>query len=449
MEPITVAAPASKSVSHRALMAAALAPGVSTVSGILVSNDTTGATLPCLESMGAEFELLEEGQSGRTYRVSGMANGPRGGGKDAPALLPVSESGTTCRLITGVAAAGNGSFLLRGEGRMHDRPMAGLTDVLGELGVAFDYQEKPGYLPFIMTTRGMPGGDVFVSMEESSQYLSGLLLAAPLAPRQTTLGIAGLKAVSWPYVALTLEVLEARCIDFEVQTRADGGWRAVDWRTITKAEPGMVRFVVRPGRYSAGEYEVEADWSNASYFLAAGAVGPRPVLVTGVRADSLQGDKAIARILADMGAGVEFGPKGVTVTPRPLKGISVDMSACPDLVPTVAMAALFADGPTTISGVAHLRIKESDRIAAVAGAIRAVGSEVDELDDGMVVRPKPLPRGNTVRFETHADHRMAMSFSLLGFGGVTVELDNPGCVAKSCPDFFDRFAVVTGAGESA
>lgn len=449
MDMVTVSAPASKSVSHRALMAAALAPGESSLSGVLVSNDTTGATLPCLQAMGACFETLEDTPGGRGLRVAGMAAGPVGGTKDAPAVLPVSESGTTCRLITGVAAAGNGSFLLTGEGRMHDRPMAGLTDVLHELGVVFDYREKPGYLPFVMTTSGLPGGEVFVSMEESSQYLSGLLLAAPLAPQATTLGIAGNKAVSWPYVALSLEVMEAFGIDFSVEARSGAGWETVDWRTLTRAEPGKVRFKVRPSTYRAGSFRVEGDWSNASYFLAAGAVGPRAVRITGLRGDSLQGDKAIARILADMGADVAFDADGVTVTPKPLRGIEVDMGSCPDLVPTVAITALFAQGQTTIRNVAHLRIKESDRIEAVAGAIRAVGGGVEVLDDGMIVTPKPLPAGRTVRFETHADHRMAMSFSILGFGGVDVDLDNPGCVAKSFPDFFDRWAGVAMPGGAA
>ncbi|EGJ50209.1 3-phosphoshikimate 1-carboxyvinyltransferase [Desulfocurvibacter africanus] len=439
MQPVTISAPASKSVSHRALIAAALAPGESELSGVLVSNDTTGATLPCLLAMGATFT-----RDGGDVRVRGMADGPRGATADSskPVLLDVGESGTTCRLLTAIAAAGRGAFEVRGAGRMHQRPMAELTTELHSQGVDFQWLEKVGYLPFVMRTEGLRGGPAAVSLEESSQYLSGLLLAAPLAAKPMQLSISGAKVVSWPYVALSLQVMEDFGIPFTVETRQGDAWQPTPWREVRAAEPGKVRFIVQPSRYAARAYTVEGDWSNASYFLGAGAVS-RAVAMTGLRADSVQGDRAILRILQNFGASVIWDSAGtVSVSPGELHGIDVDMGQCPDLVPTVAMVALFAKGETIIRNVAHLRIKESDRLEAVAGAIRAVDSQVEVLPDGLRIAPRALPTGKSVDFATHSDHRMAMSFTLLRLGGVDVRLDDPRCVAKSFPGFFEEWAKV-------
>lgn len=447
---LTVTAPSSKSVSHRALIAAALAPGASEVSAVLESHDTTGATLPCLAAMGAGMQ-----RDGANVRVAGLPNGPQGLG-EAPARLDVKESGTTCRLLTAVAAAGQGRFEVRGEGRMHDRPIAGLAQSLEGQGVRFQWLEKNGFPPFVLETSGLSGGEVAVPMDESSQYLSGLLLAAPLAKAPLRLTLAGRKVVSWPYVALTLAVMEDFGVPAVVETLQNGHWAQADWRAISAVDidPGSLRFQVTPASYRPRAYAVEGDWSNGSYFLAAGAVAG-PLTVTGLRRDSVQGDRAIADILAAMGADLRWQGGALVIAPPPasaggqLRGIDVDMGHCPDLVMTVAMAALFAQGPTRIRNVAHLRIKESDRLAAVAEAIRAVGSVVEVLDDGLAIDPRPLPVGTAVRFRTHADHRMAMSFSILGLGGVRVELDNPGCVAKSFPGFFEAWAPVAGLGRAA
>ncbi len=441
MQPVTIQAPPSKSVSHRALIAASLARGESELTNVLASNDTTGATLPCLAAMGASFE-----RDGGDVRVSGMTDGPRGASlteSDAgnPVLLDVGESGTTCRLLTAIAAAGQGAFELRGAGRMHERPMAELATALREQGVDFQWLGKPGHLPMVMRTQGLRGGSTSISLEESSQYLSGLLLAAPLARKATELAIGGRKVVSWPYVALSLQVMEDFGIDFAVETHAEGGWLPTPWRAVRAAEPGRVRFMVQPSAYKARDYAVEGDWSSASYFLAAGAVS-RPVAMTGLRPDSVQGDRAILRILQKFGISVTWASGQVGISPTELHGIDVDMGQCPDLVPTVAMVALFAKGETTIRNVAHLRIKESDRLEAVAGAIRAVGSGVEVLDDGLRITPRPLPRGRSVDLKTHSDHRMAMSFSILRLAGVDVRLDDPRCVAKSFPGFFDEWAKV-------
>ena len=263
--------------------------------------------------------------------------------------------------------------------------------------------------------------------------------------------------VSWPYVALTLAAMEDFGIEFAVQrlVAGDGGgdvWRAADWRGGMEVAPGRVRFVVRPGPYRAGDHRVEGDWSNASYFLAAGAVGPAPVTVDGLRPDSLQGDKALLDILRRMGAGVSVSGASVTVSPPVsgrLTGVSVDMGACPDIVPTVAVLAALAQGETHIFGAAHLRLKESDRIAAPAGELAKVGCEVQVLDDGMLVRPRAIAPGLAVDFSTHNDHRMAMSLSLLELAGVRVSLDSASCVNKSFPDFFRRWQAVREAARPA
>ncbi len=430
-QPIRVKAPASKSMSHRALIAAALAPGRSTLRGVLDSRDIL-CTMSCLAEGGATFS-----EDGDEVRVYGMAQGPLGGEDDA-VWLNVEESGTTCRLITAVAAAGMGSFRLFGKGRMHDRPIQELAAALQSQGVAFQWEEKKGYPPFVMETEGLPGGKVRISMDESSQYLSGLLLAAPLAAKPTAILLGGSKVVSWPYVSLTLEVMEAFGVPVQVQTFDGSQWSDADFRTLTAAEPGKVRFIVRPKEYATREYEVESDFSNASYLLAAGAIGPRPVKVSGLNPDSLQGDRAILDILDRMGAEVIIEEDGIVVSAGAgLQGVELDMSPCPDLVPTVGVLAALAQGGTSISGVAHLRIKESDRLEGVAAEIRRVGAHVETTEDGMVIDPSGVSREGKHRFRTYDDHRLAMSMSLFRLAGIGVRLDNAGCVEKSYPAYWE------------
>ncbi len=458
---VRIQAPASKSASHRAVICAALAQGESLLSGVLDSDDLR-RTMGCLTACGARFD-----RRGDVLAVTGVAapkGGPLGergsvlsedpGPSGAPVVLDMHESGTTARLMTAVAAAGRGAFLVRGARRMHERPMGALCRTLAEQGVDFTYLERSGHMPFVMRTQGLAGGNAAVDAGQSSQYLSGMLLAAPMARAPMTVSLAGTKVVSWPYVALTLSAMQDFGIEFALQSRdpenrADDAWRTADWRGGLEMEPGRMRFVVSPGPYRAGNHRVEGDWSNASYFLAAGAVGPAPVRVDGLRPDSLQGDKAMLDILRRMGAGVSVSGTSVTVSPpapgEALSGLSVDMGACPDIVPTVAVLAAMARGETHIFGAAHLRLKESDRIAAPAEELARIGCRVDVLDDGMVVRPGAMEPGMGVDFSTHNDHRMAMSLSLLELAGVRVSLDEPGCVNKSFPDFFDHWQAVRDA----
>ncbi|WP_147822544.1 3-phosphoshikimate 1-carboxyvinyltransferase [Salidesulfovibrio onnuriiensis] len=441
---ITVQAPASKSLSHRTLIAASLANGESVISGLLDSDDIT-RTKGCLAACGAKFEET----SGGALKVTGTENGPRGAnpdGKDKhaePHELYMHESGTTCRLMTAVAAAGKGSFRVHGAARMHERPMKELCDALIRLGVKITFEEKEGFLPFVMETRGFTGKSVDITLEESSQYLSGLLLGAPMSETETTINLTGKKAVSWPYVALTLQIMDDFKAKFRVEVLEDGAWKEVPWRSVRQAEPGELRFIVQPGGYEACNYRVEGDWSNSSYFLAAGAVGKRAVKVMGVRADSLQGDRAIIDILAQMGAGLNVTPdKGITIYPRKLRGVSVDMGKCPDLVPTVAVVAAHAVSPTTIRNVAHLRIKECDRLQACAEQISKTGCKVEQFEDGIKITPSPLQGGTSIDFESYNDHRIPMSMSIFKLAGINPVFDNPKCVGKSFPGFFNEWEKV-------
>ncbi|PKN08921.1 MAG: 3-phosphoshikimate 1-carboxyvinyltransferase [Deltaproteobacteria bacterium HGW-Deltaproteobacteria-8] len=461
---VLIQAPASKSMSHRALIGAALAPGESRLSGVLESQDTTH-TMGCLAACGARFARLNGGE----YLVQGMRHGPASG--ESVADLDVGESGTTCRLLAGVVAGGRGRFRIHGAPRMHERPLGEPARALASQGVVFHWEEKPGYPPVVIETpskTGLPGGEIDVRLEDSSQYLSGILLAAPLAKTALTIAISGTKAVSWPYVSLTLQTMRDFGVPVVVETLVDGRFAPVEHESVTRAEPGKLRFIVQPGLYQPRSLCVEGDWSNASYFLAAGAVGSRPVTVRGLSRDSLQGDRAILDILAAMGAriawtsgshshesGKDGGDEVTVLAPLngqlrgALHGVDVDMGACPDLVPTVAVAACFAKGPTTIRNVAHLRIKECDRLETLATEIAKTGCLASMTHDTLTITPAPLPKGKRILFESRGDHRMVMGPALFGLGGIDAQFDNPGCVAKSFPEFWDRFAaVLAGAGQA-
>lgn len=451
---IRVQAPASKSMSHRALICAALATGESRLSGVLESQDTE-RTMACLAACGARFTRVGEGE----YLVQGVPDGPQGGDDAHPADLNVGESGTTCRLLAGVVAAGRGSFRIHGEGRMHQRPLGEPARALAPQGVLSRFEGQQGYPPVTITTSGLPGGDIDVRLEESSQYLSGILLAAPLAKTPLTIALSGTKAVSWPYVSLTLQAMRDFGAPAVVEVLGAGcAFHPVDHASITSAQPGALRFRIAPGQYRARSLRVEGDWSNASYFLAAGAVGKRPVTVTGLSQSSLQGDRAILDILAAMGARVTWaqGPEGEEVTVAgpeagSLGAVDVDMGACPDLVPTVAVAACFAKGQTSIRNVAHLRIKESDRLEALAVEIAKTGYGTRILADGLIISPAAmpagLPAGRTIPFETRGDHRLVMGPNLFSLAGIEPQFDNPGCVAKSFPGFWNAWAPIA-AGQA-
>ncbi|MDR2668614.1 MAG: 3-phosphoshikimate 1-carboxyvinyltransferase [Desulfovibrio sp.] len=470
-----VQAPPSKSLSHRALTAAALAEGVSAIRGLSESDDVA-RTREALAAAGAAFTR----GAGDVWEVRGTAGPPRGDG-DRVVMLDVGESGTSCRLLSAVAASGRGRFLVRGEGRMDKRPMGALTAVLERLGARCEFYGERGHTPFLLVASGLeapagageardasggcpelPGGAraeygpaiVAVDCAETGQYLSGLLLAAPLSRTGLRLRSASRHIASLPYIGLTLEVMAAFGADFRIETRSAGGAAGrVEPAELAGAVAACpngaedILFVVPAGRYRAAEYSVEGDWSGASYFLAAGAVGPRAVRVVGLNPRSMQGDAVFLALLEAMGARTEQDAGGVTVFPSRLKGIRVDVGDCPDLAPTLAALAAHASGPTVLTNAANLKLKESDRIAAPAGELPKVGCAVTVTDDGMVIIPPengPRRPGEGVVFSAYNDHRMAMSLALLGLPGLSgkgfaVRLDNPGCVAKSFPDFWESW----------
>ncbi len=451
---VILQAPASKSLSHRALIAAALAPGRSHLSNVLESEDLERTR----DILARASALIESSGPGR-YAVSGMPRGPLGRDRQVglePLVMDVGESGTTCRLLTAVLAAGQGSFRVQGRGKMHSRPIASLITALNSQGTEVEYLDQPGCPPLVLHAAGLPGGEVTIDLDESSQYLSGLLLAAPLARTPMTILVGGRKVVSWPYVGLTLDIMELFGVRFQVQALHQESWVDVDWRSPGEVVPGRLRIRVQPGAYLARDMAVEGDWSNASYFLAAGALSTVPVGLRGLNPESLQGDRAIMDILARMGATVTWDRENrdqVTVVGGELRGVDLDMGACPDLVPTVGAVAAQAKGTTTIRNVAHLRIKESDRLDAVVTELARIGATTTAMDDGLRIEPAPLPEGKRFAFKTYADHRLAMSLSLLELGGVGVDLDQPGCVAKSFPEFWTRWdelkAGLAGAGRAA
>lgn len=439
--PVQVDAPSSKSVSHRTALAAAMAPGQSTLFNVLSSQDIQ-RTLACLSALGAD--IAGEPEEVTINGLTGLGSGqPQ---STEPADLDVGESGTTCRLITPIAALTGRDCTIHGRGRMHERPIGALTRVLEQLGVAFTWHGREGYPPFTLSSSGLNGGDVSISLEESSQYLSGLLLAAPLAGGPLTIAISGDKAVSWPYVALTLQVMRDFGISPRVQTRTQDRWQDTPWEAITAVRPGEIRFLTQPGTYAPRSIKVEGDWSNASYLIASGLFLPQGVRVESLNCESLQGDRAFLDILKTMGASPACHGSSVTLLPASLVGAELDMGSCPDLVPTVAVLASLAAGPTRISNVAHLRLKESDRLQALATEIVKTGCRVDLCRDGLIIEPGPAPDGQDIAFATYGDHRLAMSLSLYGLAGVTVRLDDPSCVGKSFPAFWTTWERIAETG---
>lgn len=405
--------PGSKSITNRALVCAALAEGRSTLSGVLDSDDTR-VMVDALGKLGFEVQVDRERQQ---FGVVGS------GGRipAATADLFVGNSGTTIRFLTAAVALGYGTYELRGTPRMHERPIADLADTMTTLGASIRWLEKPGCPPLVVEATGLEGGTATVRGDISSQFLSGLLLAAPYARKTVVLNVDG-PLVSRPYVHMTLAVMQS----FGVQVETD---------------PQLTHFRVPCGvGYQGRDYAIEPDASAASYFFAAAAITGGTVTVEGLSADSLQGDVAFVDVLERMGCRVEPGRQTISVAGRHLHGIEVDMNAISDTVQTLAAVALFAEGPTTIRGVGHIRHKETDRIGALATELRKLGAEVEERPDGLRITPRKL-YGATI--DTYDDHRMAMSLALVGLRVPRVVIRDPGCTSKTYPDFFrdlDRLA---------
>ncbi len=431
----TVRVPGSKSITNRALVLAALtsqgAPCV--LRGALRSEDTE-VMVDALRALG--FRVLTDWQDS-AVSVSCAAGYSLIPAKEAD--LFVANSGTTMRFLTAMVSLGHGRYRLDGVSRMRERPIEDLLDALRQLGVSAHSEGRNGCPPVVIKAGGLRGGRVRVKGDVSSQFLSGLLLAAPFADGPVTVKVEG-PLVSWPYVSMTVQMLrqwglrgsyhlEGDCADF------DGTAALLGPSRFGHASDGACFHIPGdPRRASSSRtYPIEPDASAASYFFGAAAVSGGRVTVLGLPRESLQGDVFFVDLLGQMGCRVERQTTGIIVHGGPLRGIDVDMNDISDTVMTLGAVALFAEGPTTIRNVAHIRHKETDRLAALAAELRRVGAEVEEFADGLRITPRPLHGAD---IETYNDHRMAMSLALVGLKVPGVVIKDPGCVAKTYPEFF-------------
>jgi 3-phosphoshikimate 1-carboxyvinyltransferase len=389
------------------LVCASLAEGTSVLTGALDSEDTR-VMVEGLKQLGIPVEVSDRGE---TLRVTGCAGKP-------PATIAeifVGNSGTTIRFLTALVTLGQGEFHLDGVERMRERPIKDLADALNLLGAQVDCEGANGCPPVSVRAVGLTGGTTKVNGSMSSQFLSGLLMAAPCARSHVTLEVTG-TLVSVPYVTMTLAVMKAF------------GASAIANADNSKIEIPAI------GNYRACDYVIEPDASAASYFWAAAAVTGGEVTVLGLNRDSLQGDVRFVECLALMGCEVRYAVDSITVVGKPLRGIDVDMNAISDTVQTLSVVALFAEGTTRIRNVGHIRHKETDRIGAVATELRKLGATVVEHAGGLDITSGTF---HGAEIDTYNDHRMAMSFAIAGLVQPGVSIRNPGCTAKTYPLFFD------------
>ena len=403
--------PGSKSYTNRALPLAAVAEGRSVIRHALESEDVD-AMLEALKTLGiaAEFhhelETIEVSSSGGPFPASS-------------ATLNLINSGTSLRFLAALVSAGRGSFVLDGNARMRERPVGDLLDGLRQLGVETRCLEAEGCPPVEIRTNGLNGGPVTVKADVSSQYLSGLLMAAPLAKAPVEIRLSG-DLVSKPYVLMTLETMKA----FGV--------------SVLRLDENVFR--VSPQRYFGRVYTVEPDATAASYWFALGAISKGGVAVEGLGRDTIQGDFRFVNILERMGCAVEQIHDTTVVYGGDLRGGDFDLHHMSDVVPTLAAVACFAEGPTTIRNVANVRVKECDRLAAMATELGRLGVKVEEFADGMTITPGPMA-GATV--QTYDDHRIAMSLALVGLRVPGVVISEPECVRKTYPGFWSDLERLT------
>jgi len=419
----TVRLPGSKSISNRVLLLAALAEGVTEVRDLLRSDDTD-RMLEALQTLGVAVESLGD----NAYRVTGC-------GGDFPikeARLFLGNAGTAFRPLTAALALAGGNYELSGVARMHERPIGDLVNALRQLGADIEYLVNEGFPPLLIRPAMLAADVAQVRGDVSSQFLTGLLMALPLMKQTVSIEVVG-ELISKPYIEITLAMMERFGVKVERQ-----GWQ---------------RFVVLGGqRYQSPEViYVEGDASSASYFLAAGAIGGGPVRVEGVGKTSIQGDVKFAAELAKMGALITMGDNWIEASAPAsgkLNAIDLDCNHIPDAAMTLATAALFAEGTTVLRNIASWRVKETDRISAMATELRKVGATVEEGADYIRITPPDvgyqLP-ATGCSIDTYDDHRMAMCFSLAAFGAEGIRINDPNCVAKTFPDYFAAFAAVTKA----
>ena len=402
--------PGSKSLSNRILLLATLAQGTTKITNLLDSDDIRHM-LNALKTMGARYQLEDEGRTCILEGLGGPINVDH-------ADLFLGNAGTAMRPLTAALCLGAGEYRLHGEPRMHERPIGDLVDALQSLGVDVQYEGTKDYPPLTIKANGIAGGEVSIKGNISSQFLTALLMSAPLAKGDLTIKVDG-ELVSKPYIDITLHVMKQFGVDVDNQ----------DYKA----------FVIKGNQtyQSPGEIMVEGDASSASYFLAAAAIAGGKIKVHGVGSDSVQGDVKFAEALKAMGANITYGPTWIEAERGELNGIDMDMNHIPDAAMTIATTALFATGPTTIRNIYNWRVKETDRLYAMATELKKLGVDVIEGEDYITVQP--LKDVQHAAIDTYNDHRIAMCFSLVAFSNSAVTINDPGCTSKTFPTYFELF----------
>ncbi len=406
--------PGSKSLTNRALVIAALAKGESVLRGALIAEDSE-VMVGALKRLGIPVSV-----TGTTFTVLGQ------GGRIpvTEAALDLHLSGTSIRFLTAMVALGQGRYRLDGNARMRQRPIRDLLSALAPLGVKTGTLQETGCPPVLVEAQGIKGGSTEIAGDRSSQYLSALLLAAPYAQTPVTIAVKG-ELQSKPFIDMTLTLMQ----DFGVLVERDG----------------YHSFSVEPASYQARDYQIEGDAMAAGYFWAAAAISGGTILVENVGSASFQGDKRLADVLVQMGCSVRWTAKSCELSAPAdavLRGGSFDLNDMPDQAQTLAVVALFAASPVRIENVWNMRIKETDRLTAVATELRKFGAKVEEGHDYLLIHPLKQPPTAPVLVDTYGDHRMAMAFALAGLRLPNVIIKDPACVAKTFPEFFERLAAL-------
>ena len=403
----TIRVPGSKSYTQRALITSALADGRSVIKNALISEDTLHL-IEALNLLGATID--QEHQD--------LVVGGTGGKLVTPSSkLYLGNNGTGLRFLTGTISLGHGTFVLDGNSRMRQRPIQPLVDALTKMGVKALCVEGNGCPPVEIRATGLPGGKTSLNRGLSSQYVSSLLLAAPYAEKDTEIEICA-NIPSWPYIELTLDVMA----NFGVE--------------VSVSEDRLF-YVKAPKVYQPREYVIEGDLSSATYFMAAAAILGQNIRISNINPNSLQGDLRFLDILETMGCQVSKSEEGVQVT-GPLSNhedLSFDLNDVPDMVPALAVVSAFRKGKTTLKNILHLRVKESDRVAALTCELRKIGARAEEIGDQMVVQGIA---SHGAEIDCYSDHRIAMSFAIAGLAIEGVVIKDPGCVKKSFPDFWEK-----------
>ena len=409
--------PGSKSLSNRALLLAALAKGTTTLTNLLDSDDIRHM-LKALKQLGVNYTLSENKQQctveglGRAFNTI----------DEGQVELFLGNAGTAMRPLCAALCLGKGDYVLTGEPRMFERPIGSLVDALTQAGANISYLGEENYPPLNIEGTGLKGGSIKIDGSVSSQFLTAFLMASPMSENDTTIEIVG-ELVSKPYIKITLQIMK----DFGVIVENDN----------------YQKFVIKGKQtYTAvSEYLVEGDASSASYFLAAGAIAGGEVKVTGIGKKSVQGDTQFATALEAMGAKIEWGDDFIKASKGDLKAIDMDMNHIPDAAMTIAVAAIFAEGTTKIRNVYNWRVKETDRLYAMATELRKVGATVIEGHDFIEVTPPE--KVLHAEIDTYDDHRMAMCFSLVALSDTAVTINDPKCTSKTFPDYFEKLASIS------